>query len=62
MTQPKVGNATYAAMKARTLAIAKGELQPKPSDPKVWATSAASYARVMSSQSWSILEAPDPIV
>jgi len=50
MTQPKVGIATYAAMKARTLAIAKGEFQPKPSDPKIWATSPASFARWISNQ------------
>ncbi len=57
MTDPKVGIATYAEIKARTLAIAKGELQPKPGDPKIWATSPASYARLMLSQSRSILEA-----
>ena len=47
MTTPKVGFATYREMKARTLAIAKGELHPKPSDPRVWAISPASYARWM---------------
>ena len=30
----KVGIASYDAMKARTLAIAKGELKPKASDPQ----------------------------
>ena len=49
MTRP-VGISTYAEMKARTLAIAKGELLPKPADPKIWATSPASYAKWISSQ------------
>ena len=45
-----VGLASYAAIKARTLAIAKGDLKPKPSDPKIWATSPASFARWISNQ------------
>ncbi len=57
MTPQNVGIATYAEMKARTLAIAKGELQLKPGDPKIWATSPASYARLISSQSRAILKA-----
>ena len=35
----KVGIASYQVMKARTLAIAKcakGELAPRPGEPKVW--------------------------
>ena len=35
----KVGIASYEAMKARTLAVARGELKPKAGDPKVWFTS-----------------------
>ncbi len=31
----KVGIASYEDMKARTLAIARGELRAKPGDPKV---------------------------
>ena len=34
MTTLKVGIASYEDMKARTLAIARGELRPKPGDPK----------------------------
>ena len=31
----KVGIASYEQMKARTLAIARGDLKPKAGDPKV---------------------------
>ena len=31
----KVGIASYADMKARTMAIARGALKPRPSEPKV---------------------------
>jgi hypothetical protein len=31
----KMGIASYGTMKARTLSIARGELKPKPGDPKV---------------------------
>ena len=34
-TTLKVGVASAAAMKARTLAIASGRLKPAPGDPKV---------------------------
>lgn len=40
MKTPKIGIATYEEMKARTLAIARGDLTPKAEDPKVWSTSA----------------------
>jgi predicted transcriptional regulator len=32
----KVGIASYTDMKARTMAIARGDLKPRPADPKVW--------------------------
>jgi hypothetical protein len=38
MTNPKIGIASYEEMKARTLAIARGELKPAAGDPKVWFT------------------------
>ena len=41
----KVGIASYEQMKARTLAIAKGDLKPKAGDPKVWFTSPESFAK-----------------
>ena len=51
----KVGVASYEDMKARTLAIAKGELRPKPSDPKVWFTSPESFAKLLSNKNRSLL-------
>jgi len=51
----KVGIASYDAMKARTLAIAKGELKPKASDPKVWFTSPESFAKLLSNRNRSLL-------
>ncbi len=44
----KIGIASYKDMKARTMAIAGGEIKPKPGDPKVWFTSTESFAKVLS--------------
>ena len=38
MKKQSVGIATFEEMKARTLAIARGELKPKAEEPKVWIT------------------------
>ena len=46
----KVGIASYKDMKMRTLAIARGELRPKPGDPKVWFTSPESFAKLLSNR------------
>ena len=51
----KVGIASYGAMKARTLAIARGELRPKPSDPKIWFTSPESFAKLLSNRNRALL-------
>ena len=51
----KVGIASYEAMKARTLAVAKGELKPKAGDPKVWFTSPESFAKVLSNRNRALL-------
>ena len=51
----KVGIASYEDMKARTMAIAKGELRPKPTDPKVWFTSPESFARLLSHRNRALL-------
>jgi predicted transcriptional regulator len=51
----KVGIASYEDMKARTLAIAKGELRSKPSDPKVWFTSPESFAKLLSNRNRALL-------
>ena len=51
----KVGIASYEAMKARTLAIAKGELRPNADDPKVWFTSPESFAKLLSNRNRALL-------
>jgi predicted transcriptional regulator len=42
----KVGIASYEEMKARTMAIARGERRVRPGEPKVWVTE--SFAKVLS--------------
>lgn len=51
----KIGIASYEAMKERTLAIARGELHPKPGDPKVWFTSPESFAKLLSNRNRALL-------
>ena len=51
----KVGIASYKEMKARTIAIAKGEIKPKSSDPKVWFISPESFARLLSNRNRALL-------
>ena len=51
----KIGIATYEDMKARTMAIARGELQPRPGDPKVWFTSPESFAKLLSNRNRALL-------
>jgi predicted transcriptional regulator len=56
MTTLHVGIASYDAMKARTMAIARGELKPKKSDPTVWFTSVESFAKVLSQRNQALLD------
>ena len=51
----KVGISSYADMKARTMAIARGEFKPRPGDPKVWFPSTESLVRVLSEKNCSLL-------
>jgi len=51
----RVGIASYALMKARTVAIARGEYRPPAGEPKVWFTSAESFARVLSERNRALL-------
>ena len=51
----RVGIASYEQMKARTLAIARGEYKPAASEPKVWFPSAESFARVLSDRNRVLL-------
>jgi len=48
MKMLKIGIASYEEMKARTMAIARGEFRPAPDSPKVWFTSTESFAKVLS--------------
>ena len=57
MTQLKVGIATYEEMKARTMAIARGDLKPGKNDPKVWFPSTESFAKVLSQKNRALLSA-----
>jgi predicted transcriptional regulator len=58
-TNPKIlriGIASREQMRARTLAIARGEMCPGPNDPKVWFTSLKSLAQVLSEKNMLLLE------
>ncbi|HJP22187.1 MAG TPA: transcriptional regulator, partial [Alphaproteobacteria bacterium] len=48
MTTLKVGIASYQDMKARSMAIARGEGKARRGEPKVWFTSLESFAKVLS--------------
>jgi predicted transcriptional regulator len=50
-----IGIASYDDMKARTLRIARGELKPKSTDPKVWFPSLESLAKVLSESNRELL-------
>ncbi len=56
MTTLKIGIATYDQMKARTIAIAKGEHKPKRGEPKVWFTTMESFARILSDRNRDLLD------
>ena len=51
----RVGIGSYEEMKARTLAIASGKYRPVAGEPKVWFTSAESFARVLSDRNRALL-------
>ena len=62
----RVGIASYEDMKARTLAIAQGKYRPTADEPKVWFTSAESFARILSDRNRVVLQtiaeqAPDSL-
>ena len=52
----KIGIASQQKIRQRVLAIAKGEITPKPSDPKVWFTSMKSLAEVLSDENRAMLD------
>lgn len=51
----RVGIASYEQMKARALAIARGKYKPEAGEPKVWFTSAESFAKVLSDRNRALL-------
>ncbi|MFC3711338.1 helix-turn-helix domain-containing protein [Sphingoaurantiacus capsulatus] len=66
MTTLKIGIMTGEQYKARTLAIARGEMTPGPEEPKVWFTSIESVAKVLSESNRALLaviatEKPDSL-
>jgi predicted transcriptional regulator len=55
MTTLKVGIASYEDMKARTMAVARGERRIARGEPKVWFTSTESFAKVLSAGNRALL-------
>jgi predicted transcriptional regulator len=55
MTTLKIGIASYEEMKARTMAIARGDRRAKAGEPKVWFTSTESFAKVLSAGNRNLL-------
>ena len=52
----KIGIAGYNQMKARTMAIARGERAPAQGEPTVWFTSIESFAKLLSEHNRRLLE------
>lgn len=52
----RIGIAGYDQMKARTLAIARGEHRPRKDEPTVWFASVDSFAKVLSARNRELLE------
>lgn len=55
MKKLRVGITTYEEMKARSMAIARGELKRCPDSPRVWFTSVESFAKVLSRSNQALL-------
>lgn len=51
----QIGIADYDRMKARTLAIARGEHTPAKDEPRVWFTSIESFAKLLSEHNRHLL-------
>ena len=52
----KIGIASQKEIRARVLAIARGELKPKPGEPKIWFTSMRSLSQVLSDENRALLQ------
>jgi predicted transcriptional regulator len=51
-----IGVMPQEQIRARTIAIAKGEYKPKPGEPRIWFTSMKSVAEVLSDQNRALLK------
>jgi predicted transcriptional regulator len=51
-----IGVMSQKQIRARMIAIAKGEYKPKPGEPKIWFTSMKSVAEVLSDQNRALLK------
>ena len=51
----KIGIASYDRMKARTVAVARGEHRPSRGEPTVWFTSIESFAKILSGRNRELL-------
>ncbi|VBB43698.1 transcriptional regulator [Desulfatiglans anilini] len=51
-----IGILSYEDYKKRTLAIANGEYQPQPDEPKIWFESLQSMAQVLSNENQWLLK------
>jgi predicted transcriptional regulator len=52
----KIGIMPQEQIRARVLAIARGELKPRASEPKIWFTSMKSLAEVLSDDNRALLK------
>ena len=52
----KIGIMPQEQIRARVLAIARGEFKPRPSEPKIWFTSMKSLAEVLSDDNRALLK------
>jgi len=51
----KIGIASQEKIRERVFAIAKGEIKPKASDPKIWFTSMRSLSQALSDENRALL-------
>ena len=52
----RIGIASQEQIRERVLAISRGEIKPKATDPKVWFTSMRSLSQVLSDENRALLE------
>ena len=52
----RIGILSQTEIRERMLAIARGKLKPKPSDPRIWFTSMRSLSQVLSDENRALLE------